>query len=454
MMFASTSKSIRLAGLVANASKSHGKYTNNVCNSVRRESTTPAAPVRQAVTKEERAARRAARKERANAFISSSGAGDAAAVGVKGEGAAAAASTQASGSAAAASGPMFDATRLGWYAAVIIPTAFIGWGIVDEDSPLAKLSRAVGLTEKIEEYAKPSRTKLLPDWNQIPNIPPDFPAPPTLVIDLENTLVSSTWDRKFGWRHAKRPGVDKFLATMSQYYEIVIFTPSPDGLAAPVIDSLDPKGFAMHRLHREATNYHNGVHCKDLSWLNRPMRKIIALDDEPEALQFQPENLIRVKPFDDPSNQDDTTLERITPLLVEISREGYDNIPELLLQFRGMDADQIADEHERRVNDLRLRQHQQTSKGLGSFASSRNLPPPELPPNMQGDGSGKQLTAKDLVGSAPPSEQSESGVVGWLQRRQKQQEEQNKEKFGLWNEVMMKKQAEKKKKMEEAQQSA
>lgn len=351
---------------------------------------------------------------------------------------------------------MFDATRLGWYAAVIIPTGFIGWGIVDDNSPLAKFSRMVGLTDKIEEYSKPARTKLLPDWNQIPNIPPDFPAPPTLVIDLENTLVSSTWDRKYGWRHAKRPGVDKFLATMSQYYEIVIFTPSPDGLAAPVIDSLDSKGYVMHRLHREATNYHDGVHCKDLSWLNRPLNKIIALDDDPAALQFQPENLIRVKPYDNPTDREDHTLERITPLLIEISREGYGDIPELLRQFKGMDADEIADEHERRVNELRERTQQKAQRGLGSFASSKaNLPPPELPPNLQGSGGGQQqqLTAKDLVGSAPPPTSSDSGVMGWLQRRQKQQEEHNKEKFGLWNEVMMKKQAEKKKKMEEAQQA-
>ena len=431
----------------------------------RREST--AAPVRREVTKADRAANRAARKERANAFIgggmgtAATGAeyaaleGQSAAIATAAAAAAGGARAQQKGSSA--SGPAFDAARLGWYAAVAIPTAFIGWGIADEDSPPARLSRMIGLTGVIEEYAKPARTKLLPDWNQIPNIPPDFPAPPCLVIDLESTLVCSTWDRKYGWRHAKRPGVDKFLALMAQYYEVVIWTPSPDGLAGPVVESLDSKGYVMHRLFRDSTNYHDGVHCKDLSWLNRPLRKIVALDDDPDALKFQPENLIRMKPYDDPSVDDDT-LERITPLLVEISREGYDDIPGLLRQFRGMDADEIAEEHERRVGELRERRERSTRRGLGSFASSssssraHNMPPPELPPNLAGGGGGggvQQLTAKDLVGSAPPPEVSESGVVGWLQRRQKQQEELNKEKFELWNEVMMKKQAEKKRKMDE-----
>lgn len=452
-MFTTTSKSIRLVGLVANSSKSYCKHTstnNNVGGviriNVRGESTTK--PIRQAVTKEERAARRAARKERANAFINTGTA----------EGESIAATTTAGKQAqktSMASSSSFDVTRLGWYAAVILPTAFIGWGIADEDSPPAKLAKMIGLTDKIEEFAQPARTKLLPDWNQIPNIPPDFPAPPCLVIDLESTLVCSTWDRKYGWRHAKRPGVDKFLALMAQYYEIVVWTPSPDGLAGPVLDSLDSKGYIMHRLHREATNYINGVHVKDLSWLNRPQRRIVVLDDDALALQLQPENLILVKPYDDPTDRDDNTLERITPLLVEISREGYDDIPALLAQFRGMDADQIADEFERRVNDRVNVTREMSLRGLGSFASSKShLPAPELPPSLtSGAGSGQQpqqLTAKDLVGSAPPSEAADSGVIGWLQRRQKQQEEHNKEKFGLWNEVMQKKQAEKKKKMEEA----
>lgn len=437
---------MRLAGLVVNASKSHCRHANQIRNNARHQSTTHTpAPVRQAVTREERAARRAARKERANAIISSIGASEGAAVEGQIKSAAAASKQQR----ASASSPMFDATRVGWYAAVLIPTAAIGWGIVDDESPPAKLSRFVGLTAKIDEFSKPTRTKLLPDWNQIPNIPPDFPAPPTLVVDLENTLVSSTWDRKYGWRHAKRPGVDKFLATMSQYYEVVLFSPSPDGLAGPVVDSLDSSGYAIHRLFRESTNYHNGVHCKDLSWLNRNLNKVIALDDDPTALQFQPENLIQVKPYENP-DVEDNTLARITPLLVEISREGYDDIPGLLSQFKGMDADEIADEFERRVGDLRARRDQIVRTGLGSFASSKGgLPPPELPPNLEGSGSGQaqNLTAKDIVGNAPPPVTSNSGVIGWLQQRQQRQEEENKEKFGLWNEVMAKKQAEKKKKV-------
>jgi hypothetical protein len=39
--------------------------------------------------------------------------------------------------------------------------------VYDENSPPAQLSRLIGLTDKFDEFAKPTRTKLLPDWNQV-----------------------------------------------------------------------------------------------------------------------------------------------------------------------------------------------------------------------------------------------------------------------------------------------
>ena len=69
----------------------------------------------------------------------------------------------------------------------------------------------VNLKEITSPWSKPVRDKLLTDWPP-PMVPPDTPQPMVLVLDLEDTLVKSTWDRRYGWRHAKRPGVDKFLA--------------------------------------------------------------------------------------------------------------------------------------------------------------------------------------------------------------------------------------------------
>lgn len=277
------------------------------------------------------------------------------------------------------------------------------------------------------------------------NVPQDIPVPHTLVLDLENTLVSSTWDRRYGWRHAKRPGVDKFLHKLAQYYEIVLYSPSIDAIADPVVTSLDKTGCIMHRLYRESTHYKNGVHVKDLNRLNRNVNRMVVLDDDAEALQFNPDNLIRVKPYEDPSDRTDNTLERITPFLIEIARQGCNDVPSLLRQYRGLDADQIADAYEERIHRFRDNQQRRAQRGLGGLAGrgAQYMPPPELSAVREDERGGPpQLTAKDLVG-APPVPVGGGGMMQFLNQRAQEKEEQNRRKFEKWNEVMMKKQQEK-----------
>ena len=283
----------------------------------------------------------------------------------------------------------------------------------------------------------------------MPDMPQDIPIPHTLVLDLEKTLVSSSWDRKYGWRHAKRPGVDKFLRDMAQYYEIVLYSPSIDGVALPVVESLDKEGFIRHRLYRDATHYYKGVHVKDLQRLNRNINRMVVLDDDPDEVQFNPENLIRVKPYEDPTDRTDDTLARITPFLIEIARENVQNVPAVLSQFRGMDADALAAEHERRLHELSV--HRQTH-GLGSFRRGPALPEPELPPALA-SAAPAQLTAKQIAGAGPSSQQhldvDAPGLMGMLNRRAKEKEEHTMRKMEKWNQVLMEKH---KQKMEQQQQ--
>lgn len=294
-------------------------------------------------------------------------------------------------------------------------------------------------------------------YSQMPDMPQDIPIPHTLVLDLEKTLVSSSWDRKYGWRHAKRPGVDKFLRDMAQYYEIVLYSPSIDGVAIPVVESLDKEGCIRHRLFRDATHYHAGVHVKDLSRLNRNVKRMVVVDDDPAEVQFNPENLIRVKPYEDPTDRTDDTLARITPFLIEIARENVQDVPAVLRQFTGMDADDLAAEHERRLNQLSV--HRQTH-GLGSLRRGAALPPPELPPTPAGAAAGAaagttaQLTARQIAGQGPPSPHLDvdaPGLMGMLNRRAKEKEEHQMRKIEHWNQVILEK---RKREQEQQQQRA
>lgn len=130
---------------------------------------------------------------------------------------------------------------------------------------------------------------------------------------MNDTLVHMDWSREHGWRAAKRPGIDYFVAYLSQLYEIVVFTSGPAHNAAPVLDKLDPYGYIMYRLYRDATRYENGEYVKDLEHLNRDLAKTVAIDINEKALKNQPDNLIVLNKWEGDPN--DSALLDIIPFL-------------------------------------------------------------------------------------------------------------------------------------------
>ena len=74
------------------------------------------------------------------------------------------------GGSGGAGGVSRGASKYFWYATFIVPSGILVWGLRDEDSPPAKLAELIGLTGFLQTYiddiAKPSHEKLLPDWSQ------------------------------------------------------------------------------------------------------------------------------------------------------------------------------------------------------------------------------------------------------------------------------------------------
>lgn len=247
-------------------------------------------------------------------------------------------------------------------------------------------------------FTAPSRAKLLPDWPLDylqPPIPADTPCPHTLVLDMEDTLICSTWDRRYGWRHAKRPGADEFLKELSRYYEIVLFTTNMVGIGDPVMSLLDPQGLAMHRLHRDATRFVNGHHVKDLSRLNRNVKKIVLVDDDAHAAMLQPANLIRVAPYSDARDKSDKQLLELIPFLTSIVKEGVDDVPKLLSSYGSHDASSILRSYRAQVDAIRQGQDAVRAKGIGGFVRKRAKAPDAPPPPKVRS---TLMSSKDIVG--------------------------------------------------------
>lgn len=129
-------------------------------------------PVRRSnVSPAERAKLRAARKERASKIMEQQQQGGGAAATKDGAAATAEGAATAGGAGSTRATTNVALSRYIWYLSVGVPSALLAWGFSDENSPPARLCKAIGLTGLVRSYtdeiAKPAHTKLLPDWSQV-----------------------------------------------------------------------------------------------------------------------------------------------------------------------------------------------------------------------------------------------------------------------------------------------
>ena len=131
---------------------------------------------------------------------------------------------------------------------------------------------------------------------------------PTLVLDLDQTLLYSTFEmprcydfdiRVPGNPSAViyvnlRPHIAQFISIIGMIYEIVVFTAAKKEYAQKVISEIDKSGRINHFLYRESCKIFNGKYIKDLSRLGRPLISIILIDDIPYSYKLQPRNGVHI----------------------------------------------------------------------------------------------------------------------------------------------------------------
>ncbi|KAI9220120.1 HAD-like domain-containing protein [Blastocladiella britannica] len=254
----------------------------------------------------------------------------------------------------------------GFFASVFAGTAWM-LGRPDDDiadngsmSPGAFVSRATTRTKKaFTSLSAPVYDKLLPD-----PLPAIYQRPYTLVINLNDTMIHTSWDAQHGWRIAKRPDLDYFLGYLSRYYEIVVFTRSPGATAQPVIDQIDAYQAISYRLYKGATTYKDGHHIKDITHLNRDPAKVIVMDWDTHATSMQPENALTVEKWDGSANV--RSIKAYIPFLEMLALSNTPDVRPVLKMYAGSDvpvrfADRQA-EYRRRLADEMRRADEEAAK--------------------------------------------------------------------------------------------
>ncbi|KAG1810052.1 HAD-like domain-containing protein [Suillus plorans] len=236
-----------------------------------------------------------------------------------------------------------------------------------EEAPSGRWERTKSRFWELFDYLnKPQWPELLP-----PPLPAPHQKPYTLLLSMDDLIITSTWDRQQGWRTAKRPGVDYFLAYLSQFYEIVIFTTQHHYTAMPIIEKLDPYNFFItYKLFREATRSVDGKIVKDLSYLNRDLSKVILLDTHPEHVSSHPENAVIIPKWTGAPG--DKGLIAMIPFLESIAIYKSPDVRPILQAYAGKDVAIEYAEKEAEAKQKHIEEWKSKARGLskGGFTLS------------------------------------------------------------------------------------
>lgn len=120
----------------------------------------------------------------------------------------------------------------------------------------------------------------------------------------------------------KRPGLDEFLRSASRHFELVCFTAGIQEYAEVLIDNIDPHGTIFrHRLYRHhCVQVGEGNFVKDLRVVNRPMHRVVLVDNNAFSFLTHLSNGIPISSFfDDPADSALNVLHEFLLAIKEMS---------------------------------------------------------------------------------------------------------------------------------------
>ena len=127
----------------------------------------------------------------------------------------------------------------------------------------------------------------------------------------------------------KRPGLDAFLATLAEHFEVVVFTAGTRAYAKPILDRIDPTGeiYGDNRLYRDSCTSRKGpgrrkdFYTKNLKLLGRDLSRTVLIDNTSACFLCQPDNGIPIASFFALPSQlrTDVEFDRVLADLAELS---------------------------------------------------------------------------------------------------------------------------------------
>lgn len=172
------------------------------------------------------------------------------------------------------------------------------------------------------------------------DIGPNVSNKKTLVLDLDETLIFSTFFEYSEPKHdfeiclevggkicknfvQKRPFLDEFMNSISEMYDVVIFTASTRNYCKAITDIIAPNIPDQKILSREHCTIYNGLYVKKISNINRDIKDIVIIDNNYLSFILDPENGYECPSYNGQKN-DRFLIDTLLPMLIKINN--YDDV--------------------------------------------------------------------------------------------------------------------------------
>ena len=157
----------------------------------------------------------------------------------------------------------------------------------------------------------------------------------TLVLDLEDTLISVKISDDGKVKIHPRPGLISFLIGIKPYYEIISFSKLSKNYSSAIIQQIEEgRKLFDYNLYREHCILVGRKFIKDISRIGRDMKKIIMVDDLPENINVHLDNGILILPYDGNYNKEDKVLYELKKMLILFYNLGYEDLRNALKSYK------------------------------------------------------------------------------------------------------------------------
>lgn len=159
-----------------------------------------------------------------------------------------------------------------------------------------------------------------------------------IVLDLDNTLIYSSTKKLDKLTNGlkindkfyvyKRPYLDLFLQTLSEFCELALYTSATQDYADTILNFIDKKNLIHKKFYRHDCVFSKNKYFKDVMRFDQNNEKLLIIDDDPRCYLNMQNNIIKIKFWN--GDEEDDSLLKIKNIIKNFCNSGRNSIREII----------------------------------------------------------------------------------------------------------------------------